>query len=69
MQNQKTKKIQRLRSVALDENEAPKERIIAAAKLLTDFGPSGSPCSGATFRNPIDRTIRCRGVAKLGSTF
>src|SRR5438876_865788 len=40
MQNQKTKKIQRLRSVALDENEAPKERIIAAAKLLTDFGPT-----------------------------
>jgi hypothetical protein len=40
MQNQKTKKIQRLRGVALDENEAPKERIIAAAKLLTDFGPT-----------------------------
>jgi len=40
MQNQKTKKIQRLRSVATDENEAPKERIIAAAKLLTDFGPT-----------------------------
>ena len=40
MQNQKTKKIQRLRGVALDENEAPKERIIAASKLLTDFGPT-----------------------------
>ncbi len=40
MQNQKTKKIQRLRGIALDENEAAKERVIAAAKLLTDFGPT-----------------------------
>src|SRR5258707_12061922 len=40
MQNDKTVKIQRLRTAALNENEAPKERIIAAAKLLTDFGPT-----------------------------
>ena len=40
MQNDKTVKIQRLRTAALNENESPKERIIAAAKLLTDFGPT-----------------------------
>jgi hypothetical protein len=40
MQNYKTVAIQRLRSVALDEREAPEERLRAAAKLLVDFGAS-----------------------------
>jgi hypothetical protein len=40
MQNHKTVAIQRLRSVALDEREAPEERLKAAAKLLVDFGAS-----------------------------
>lgn len=40
MQNQKTIEIQRLRGVALNENESPEERIKAAARLLSKFGPT-----------------------------
>jgi hypothetical protein len=40
MQNHKTKAIQRLRTTALDENEAPLERLRAAQRLLIDHGAS-----------------------------
>jgi len=40
MQNHKTKAIQRLRTIALDQNEAPLERLRAAQRLLIDFGPT-----------------------------
>jgi hypothetical protein len=38
--NNKQKQIARLRSLALDDGEAPTERLIAATKLLSRFGPS-----------------------------
>jgi hypothetical protein len=38
--NAKQKEIARLRSVALDEGESPTERLVAAAKLLSRFGPT-----------------------------
>jgi len=38
--NQKQKEIARLRNVALDDGEAPTERLIAATKLLSRYGPS-----------------------------
>jgi hypothetical protein len=40
MQNHKTKAIQRLRTTALDESEAPVERLRAAQRLLIDHGPT-----------------------------
>src|SRR5258708_17661038 len=38
--NQKQKEIARLRTVALDEQESPTERLAAATRLLSRFGPS-----------------------------
>jgi hypothetical protein len=38
--NAKQKEIARLRNVALDEQEAPTERLVAAARLLSKHGPS-----------------------------
>jgi len=38
--NAKQKEIARLRNVSLDEQEAPVERLVAAAKLLSRFGPT-----------------------------
>jgi hypothetical protein len=38
--NAKQKEIARLRSLAFDEGESPTERLVAAAKLLSRFGPT-----------------------------
>jgi hypothetical protein len=38
--NAKQKEIARLRNVSLDEQESPTERLVAAAKLLSRFGPT-----------------------------
>jgi hypothetical protein len=40
MQNDKTVKIQRLRTAALNDKESPEERLISATKLIVDFGPT-----------------------------
>lgn len=40
MQSEKSVEIQRLRGIALNEAEAPVERLVAARRLLSKYGPS-----------------------------
>jgi hypothetical protein len=40
MQSQRSIEIQRLRSIALNETEAPIERLVAARRLLSKYGPT-----------------------------
>jgi hypothetical protein len=56
MSNHKQQEIDRLRKIASDENESPTERLIAATKLLSRYGPTqrSAPIINATIKRFIN---------------
>jgi hypothetical protein len=56
MSNHKQQEIDRLRKIASDENESPIERLIAATKLLSRYGPTqrSAPIINATIKEFIN---------------